>query len=431
MSQTPGLSEYNLYGIKLQKAGFRAKDSLQYMAPTYVKGIDGDLITVYKHIGMSYYNLPFFWKGPMLPAVIKWSHHAFLGKDKPFFVLQSNIREAVYKVKPKAVFRSQFWLAIIPIFFNLFLALIVYHLCRCFAGIHASLLAVSALVFFPVSLLCSYRLWNESLAMTFLWSAILLYWKSMRFSGEGDKIARDRTGVLLLIISGVCFGFAVLSNQRTLSFLPGLWAFGIFCNGYAPVQTTWKKLKTWAHPEFCVFALSMLLVTFFWFYKVTVYYGNPLWMPVETVTLWTKELQARPIAPIVYILGGIYLCPILLLGFGTATAFIKDAVRVFKGDSICSPFIFLWILGVPLMAYLFILRHDNPEHRYFYPIIPAFIVLSAMNLERLNRHLSKYFKSAVVLMGLEWGIMIGYSYWAFHTAMPVILNQKNLIRIPF
>lgn len=140
MSHTPGLSKYNLYEVKLRKAGFNAKDSLRFMNPIYVEGIDGDLISAYKRYGMEYYCIPFFWKGPMLPMMIKWSHDLFLGKDKPFFVMRSNLGEAVYKFHPIGIFKSQFWLAIVPIFFNLAMAVILYLFCRCFTRSHAALM---------------------------------------------------------------------------------------------------------------------------------------------------------------------------------------------------------------------------------------------------------------------------------------------------
>lgn len=168
-----------------------------------------------------------------------------------------------------------------------------------------------------------------------------------------------------------------------------------------------------------------------WFYKVASFYGNPLWMPVESVTLWTKELQARPIAPIVYVIGGTYLCPLFALGFVTLVTFIKELKLVFQGRMKASPIIFLWMLGIPLMAYLFIIRIDNPEHRYFYPILPGIAILAAMNLERINHWLVKYFKSEKLLIAAEWIMMIAYSSWAVQTALPVIFQEKNLMRIPF
>lgn len=66
--------------------------------------------------------------------------------------------------------------------------------------------------------------------MTFLWLAVMLYWRSVSIVPSEGYWTQKRQGTLLLIGSSICFGLAVLSNQRTLAFAPAFAVFGILKN---------------------------------------------------------------------------------------------------------------------------------------------------------------------------------------------------------
>lgn len=426
MNHTKGLSGYNLLEVDVRSAEPDHLKGIKFAIPTYVKGSEGGLAQSYHYFGLSYYAMPFWYKAPLLPMMLKWSHNLFLGPEKPFVVPVTNIGKAVWKIKPKALLESQLWLVVVPLMASLGTLVMVYFFCRCFAGIHTALIAVFIAAFNPVAVFCSNRVWTEDLQAFFLWAGILAYWKSL-----------NTKRVLLPVLAGCLLGCSILTNQKSITFIPGLWLYCVLSDHKLQLcrPKTWIRLLF--QPTFFWIAVGCALVTHQWFLEVYRRYGSILWQPKyysgnsEVGKLWLERLHARPHSAIVYIAGGIYLWPPIAFGYASILLFIKNALKMISGQIKSSPIAFLWVLMLPFVYIMMIRSYRSAEHRYLVTILPALSISAAVLIEKIGCVFEKYtvFKKYIWL-GV-WIFLIGSAVWSVPIAWKVIMEGRVLIEIPF
>lgn len=426
MNHTPGLSAYNLREVNVRAVQMSAFKDFNFVIPTYAAGEEGSLMKSYYGFGLSYYDMPLWYKAPLLPYALKWSHNLFLGTEKPFVVPQTNIGTAVFKIKPKAILDSQFWLVIVPLASSLGTLLIIYFFARRFLGISGSLMAVWIMAFNPVSILCSNRIWTEDLQTFFLWLGLLLYWKGLRKSKSA-----------LSLIAGLSIGCSALTNQKSILFLPGLWLYSTLSDSRFNCVRPLQCIRAFFNRSFVWLFAGFGLISCWWFLIVFRQYNNFFWQPdFSAVTSdagasWIKLLNSRPHSFIVYVVGGFYLCPPLALGYVTIYRIFFDIIKMIKHQTAQSIYVFLWLACLPLL-YIFIIKaHNSAEHRYLLTVLPALSILSAITLTRFYERVSVYFLSKKILAAFIWIGLILSSIWSVRIAWQVIMSGKVLIDIPF
>lgn len=426
MNHTEGLSAYNLREVNVRSAQMSVFKDFNFVIPTYAAGDEGTLMKSYYGFGLSYYDMPLWYKAPLLPYVLKWSHNIFLGSEKPFVVPQTNMGTAVFKVKPKVLLESQFWLVIVPLAASLGTLVVIYFFTRNFLSVSGSLMAVWIMAFNPVSILCSNRIWTEDLQTFLLWVGILLYWKGY-FSKK----------TLLPFCSGILIGLSVLTNQKTMLLFPGMWFYGVISQDQFSIKKPASWIKAAFHPNFLWMLVGFALVTHRWFLAAYHQLGHPLWQPDYSsatsilATTWVKHLQSRPHSLIVYIIGGSYLCPPIFFGYMSVIPSVRNFFRLIKRKLRHSVSIFLWVSMLPLLRIFMLEAHHSAEHRYLMPILPALSILAAMSLTRLHEKISGYFLSKNILTALIWSLLILSAVWSVRIAWHVIMRGKVLIDVPF
>jgi hypothetical protein len=67
-----GLRGYHLRETEVRIVTLKDPPNFQVIYPTLWKGEKGDLIRAYGMHGLSFYDMPLFYKAPLLPAMVRW-----------------------------------------------------------------------------------------------------------------------------------------------------------------------------------------------------------------------------------------------------------------------------------------------------------------------------------------------------------------------
>jgi len=424
MNAVPGLAEYNLRRIEVRILESKLGGGVEMAYHKRMdEDVDGDLFRVYREAGIEYYNMPFFYKAPFFPAMLVFSHNLFTGGDHPFAVVKSNLGFRVFRERPSVLIKSQFWAAIVPFFCSLALILTVFFLGRSMFGAGAGLFAAWALAVHTVDVFVSSRLWTEGPAALYVTLSMFAFWA-----------AYNRRSLLGVFFAGVIMGFALLTNQKVLLFLPSVWLVTVLDHKRGLLEwRAWPRIVF--NRMFVWFFIGALLISHAWFHTIYLKYGNPFWQPVmkgSAKTDWIILLRSRPHSAIVYGIGMPLLCPPMLAVYASCKSFVVDLWRMLRKRIRITPVVFCWLWILPFFLY-----HTTrafgyaPEHRYVMPVYPPMAVLAGWGLRRFQVWVGGFFMQPAVGRGLVVLLAAASAVWSVYVGWEAVCSERNLIITPF
>ncbi|MBF0254008.1 MAG: glycosyltransferase family 39 protein, partial [Candidatus Omnitrophica bacterium] len=332
-----GFQDYNLRSVKVRILRPYGLPGVELVAPEHTEKKElGEILEVYNRLGLGYYDMPVFYKAPLLPAILAFAHQTLTVGNHPFMVVRSNLGEQVLRDRPPILFQAQFWAAIVPYAASLLVVLLTFGVARLMFGNTVALFAAWILAFNPVNLLTAHRIWTEDVMTFFMVASALLYWFYYH--------RRNTFGVFM---AGVLLGYAVLTNQKALLLVPVVYVHTVLTHK----QKLWNLRKLphiLINRDAIFFVLGMLLISGTWFDLMNRVYHNPFFQPKmvrdeSQAAEWIKLLRARPHAAVVYTLGVMYLCPPLTGIWLSLKKTLKEIGSVFSKTNRMVPAIFCWM----------------------------------------------------------------------------------------
>ncbi|MDD4202360.1 MAG: glycosyltransferase family 39 protein [Candidatus Omnitrophica bacterium] len=411
--KTTGLAGYNFYKIKFTEQALKNNDNLRSIETSlYPENVKGDLIRDLKLSGFGYYDVPFFYKPPLFAYTLMLSNYIFSSlpeNNKQVLAVMPNYTKNKALMKnpsTKTVPEIQFWSAIIPFTFSLGLVLLTFLLGSYVFSDKVGLLSALILSTSAVDILCSQKIWpEETLAFFCLLS---VYWF---FVG----LKRERN--LYFLLSGISCALAILTKQTALILYIAL----LGCLVLKYINT---KKNILIQPPFWLFFIGVFSLSFFWFYKIYITYGNWLYhpiynAPIDTSLRWNAVLNKRPYGLVLFFIGTLFICPLINVCFLKIKTFFKDLWSFIVGRKIDPSSIFLWVI---ILCFLIAFPY-NKEHRRWLQIYPLLAILSAsllINSKFLNTH--KNLLYIIVSFSCIWSSYIGFE---------TVQQLCNLILFPF
>ncbi|MBF0254581.1 MAG: glycosyltransferase family 39 protein, partial [Candidatus Omnitrophica bacterium] len=298
-----GFRDYNLRSVKIRILKPYGLPGVELVSPERTEKNElGEILAVYHRLGLGYYDMPVFYKAPLLPAVLAFAHQTLTVGNHPFMVVRSNLGEQVLRDRPFILFQAQFWAAVVPYAASLLVIFLTFLLARLMIDEATALFAAFILAFNPVSLLTSYRIWTEDVMTVFILASVLIYWYFFH-----------RRNTLGVFVAGVLLGYAVLTNQKSLLLVPLICVHAVLTHK----QKLWnfKKIHhVLLNREAVFFVLGVLLISWTWFDLMNHVYRQPFYQPTSVTeesqaAEWIRLLRTRPHAVWVYTAGVMYLCP--------------------------------------------------------------------------------------------------------------------------
>lgn len=404
-----GLDGYNLRGIDLRSAN--KERQIVVVSPS--KDKEGSLLAGLKQAGAGYYDIPFFHKGPAFPIALMISHQIF-ARNKDYLIVGAHLGKQVSDIKPEKFFSSQFYAAIVPLFFSTALMLLTFYFGKILFSHRTGIYAAFIMAINPVSILTAHKLWaDDMLAVFVMISAILFY------------IAQERDKLWLSFLGGICCGIAFLTKQTGILICGGVIVYSIL------IKRSFKHLIS--------YGMGVALLFFPWIYKIYKTYGNPLYMPVnpdilETDTTgWFKRVSSRPHPFKLFVIGASYISPPFILTYITLKKFIcrlrlwnpKEKMNK-EGSRIA--FLWFWILA---FASIFVFYSGGGEHRRMLPAYPAMAILAGYTLSHLRIFTERIFKNNLLSEAIIIIILIASAFWSVPMGMSTVMENGALIMKPF
>ncbi|MDD5069619.1 MAG: glycosyltransferase family 39 protein [Candidatus Omnitrophica bacterium] len=423
-----GFDGYNLRGVRRLEltADKTGLFNFIYVIPTEDPQEKGDILRNLDMIGVHYYDQPFFHKPPGFPYALLLSHRLFAAPDQPYIVVLTNFSKVFSKIRPAIFFVSQFWAAIVPFFFSIGLVFLTFFLGKILFSSRIGLYAAALMAINPVNIMTSQKLWADDMLAFFVCASIISF-----------VIAYKRNLNWLIFLAGAFCGLAVLVKQFAAFILVGLWFFYILI-GISKFKKPLDLFKIVFSRQIFIFTAGVILISGYWFFKVYQVYGTPFFIPERgdvvnnVVTTWFKTLANRPPGLILYPVGWVCLCPLLVFAYASLGDLSVNIFRLLKNKVYDYRFVFLWMLILVFYA-AFSVTLDR-EHRYMMPIYPALAILSAYYLDRLRRLINRCnfcnklnFISELIIVAM----IVGCGFWSVPIGLDTALNYKSLILMPF
>lgn len=428
-------SDYNLSGINTETIQIDTPGSTQIIFPYRVNGQKGFVMETYERSGLAFLNMPFFYRGPLLPIALVVSHKLFAPKDQPFAVVKSNLGKAVLKIRPPLYFKTQFWVAILPFASSLLILSMIFFWSRRLFGDETALIASFIFATNPVSILTASRVWTEDLSLLFLIPAMI-----------GYRWGLSRGRAIVCFAAGILAGLAILGNQKALLAVAGIGIYTLVVLLSSP-KKSWKDwLRIGACGPWWAFLAGAVVITGKWFWTIYRYYGNPFWQPElfnrmmrggEIASLgggariqeWYDVLLKQPHGLIYYVVGTAAICWPLAAGYLTLGDGWKGCRDLVTGRSRDDRALFLWCWILPFAA--FFLPHRTGEYRYLFLAYPALIILSAWMLARAGNYLARFTAHPLIAKGVVVFFLALSAFYSVRMVQVLLWEQKNLIVAPW
>ncbi len=241
---------------------------------------------------------PFYFKPPMFPAILAYSHHQVLGPKLPFYPLLAGETEPPRtEFRMRAVFDLQSWAAAVPFLSGLAVILLTFILGWRLAGPGAGLLAAALTAAHPYQALTASHIWPEATLTVFLLlTAILLHY----FLG-----LRSWAGCFA---AGVVFALAVLTDHAALFVLPAIWLWTSAASGSASKP----RLLCLFNPSIAAFLVGTLVIAQSWLGYVPTAFDQ---MILTRVDLGPSGIAAAAAGWVRGAIGLFLLCPPLAAAF--------------------------------------------------------------------------------------------------------------------
>ncbi len=420
---------YNLREIDIRKSAAKDEPDLTIIQPVLDRGHMGNMLKAWMASGFSYYDMPIFYKAPLLPIVLEFSHNVIAGEKRPFTVVFANLGfgKQIFKRKPLLFLKTQLWAVIVPLTCSLMTIFLTMLFGLKYAPKRAALIAGFALAINPVSIMTSNRIWTEDLMTVLMSVALFLFYYYYSRNNKGG-----------CFLSGFIFGLAVLTNQKALLILPGLWLFTAITH---PRQK-WD-IKTFLtatfNPYFVFFLIGIVIISYSWFHKIYDTYGQFFYQPdtlykdSPQISKWLEILRLRPHGIIFYTVGTACISPIFIAGYTSIVRFIKIMFRSIFGTPLIQKedrfILFLWLWVLSVSSYYLISR--TGEYRYLVPVYPAMALLSGIVLNQWIGVARSIFRLPWLGHGIIIALIISSAVWTIPIAWSTIFNERNLIHIPF
>lgn len=380
-----GLDGYNLRGIKLGMAKISADPPVEIV---YTKigdpSAEGDILAILRVVGQAYWDEPLHMRAPLYPYILMWSHRIFERDNPHYNSVSSHLGPHVRSHKPPEVFRTQWWIVVVTLTFNLLIIALNFLLASRLFGARTGAVAAFVLATHPVSLMTAHRALAEDPLVFFSALSFFVWW---RWGGSLPAAA----------LSGAVMGLAVLTKQSALYLVPAVWVYAFLT---APAdRRTWRGLlRSALDARFAVYAAALAAVTAFWFIRVYQVYGDPFHVPVQGMiesvktdrTGWFESLRRRPHPVVFFSLGTILASPLMGLALLSIGRLRSGLTALWRGARDRDPYVFLWLWVLAAYAQLTRPWHlleppGSQEHRYFYIAYPALAALAAAALLELSR----------------------------------------------
>lgn len=421
-----GLAGYHLYNVAIRIITIKGTDRWQVIYPTLTENRDvGDIIRAYEMHGLTYYDMPLFYKAPLFPMTLMYAHRILTSGDHPYLIVKTNLREEVLKTRPDWFFQAQFWAVIVPLVSNLLVILFTYLLGRRLFGDREGLYAAAIMAFNPIGVVSSNRLLTEDFSGFFAIATVWCFLGALRSSSWLGAFG-----------AGLVAGLAILAKQNSILVL------GVLCL-YSSAVALRRADRSRPGPFFAAvfnpYVLCLVagaaFVSLHWFVKVFQVYGTPIYEPTAQEILkgdetgWHDVLHRRPHAAILYTVGLCYLCPPMLVGYLSALRSGLGRWIAPVRSSVVWPQVLLWIWFGAFFVF-FVTRGESREQRYLLPVHPALAILSASMLAGLRERIAPR-SGAWLSEGLVVVFLVLSAWWSVPMALETIFDEKFLILKPF
>ena len=402
-----GFSEYTLRRIDI-----RGNNFILGLFPTQEQ--KGNLLKSLDRTGVHYYDEPLFHRSYGFSYALMFSHRIF-AIDKQYLTLNTTGRDEKGRVYSKDADKTwfiQFYAAVVPFIFSLLFILTMYLLAKKLFSERIALISAFLLSISPIEILCSQKIWADTMVSFFVVLTALLFF-----------LAKERSNLFLCFIAGITSGIAVLAKQSGGFILITILIFHLYQHKSELFKI--NKIQRIIFDRYLlVLILGMLIVTFHWFYAITKTYGHPLYSPsqpgIQQQTWWFAALSKRP--RFLYLVTIPYLVPVFALVYFSIIAgpFIRGFINEKKA------FLVIWILT--FLGILMFMK--TKENRYMLPAYPAIAMLSADLLQKIgnfiNSKFKRHFGDIFIIV-----VLIACAFWSVPIGLKHALDNLPLILKPF
>jgi len=421
-----GLKDYNLRGldvftIELSK---NEADTISLVFPTKARENDkGMILNARVAMGLSYYDVPLFQNAPGFPLMLMLSHKLFSAASQPHSTVLTRLGQAnkiLAETKPKVVFQAQFFAVIVPLFFSILTIALIFFMGRRLFSEEVGLYAAFIYAIDPVNIFTSQRIWADDMLTFFIALSVFIF-----------MLALDKEKPAISLLGGLACGIGILAKQTALIIVPVIWVFTILLNK-EKIRSPKDALKIIFNPYIGFFLAGAVIISGFWFYKVYSVYGTPFFTSLRDLNAiaakdasgWHKAVAGRPHPFILYPIGILYLCPIILLSILS----VRNFILAFFGQNAESlkryQFVLPWIwIGAFYLASFAI----GKEHRYMMPAHPPLVILSAFVLNELKTLIRiEKFREIFILI-----LLAACTLWSLPIGLGAVMQNQTLIMKPF
>jgi hypothetical protein len=419
---TLGISGYNLRGVDIYIK--RDQPDLVRLAITQGKG---NILQGLEAANITYYDQPLHHMPLGFPAAVMISHRIFASGEPYFLVKSTGFDEIIYtapgsktlrdiKIDPM-VLQKQFYSVIVPLASSLFLILLVYFLGNVlYADKTVSLIAAYLMAISPIDILTSQKLWADDLTAALSLFAVILYLK-----------AEKENRLFTALLGGLACGLAAITKQSGafVLIIISLWHY---ISNFKNIFSRQTAVKTIFYHPLALFILGFAAGSGYWFYKVYITYGSPIYMPHQpgiattALTDWFKTVGYRPWN--VYLAGIPYQNPLFLPAYLSPLWLWLD-----KKNARQTLLLIIWI-AVFLYIFQVYLGGGGKEHRYMLAAYPAFAVAGSYIAVKIKNYLDNHIRfragSALLLLAL-----IASALWSVPMAYETLFKNEALIMKPF
>lgn len=421
-----GLAGYHLYNVAIRIITIKGTDKWQVIYPTLTENRDvGDIIRAYEMHGLTYYDMPLFYKAPLFPMTLMYAHRLLTVGDHPYLIVKTNLREEALSTKPDWFFEAQYWAVIVPLISNLLVILFTYLLGRRLFGDREGLYGAAIMAGNPIGVVSSNRLLTEDFSGFFCIATVWLFLGTLR-----------RSSWLGAFGAGLVAGLAILAKQSSVLVLAALC---LYASASALRRADRSRPGPFFGAVFNPYVLCLIagaaFVSLHWFIKVHQVYGTPIYEPTaqEIVkgdeTGWHDVLHMRPHAAILYTVGLCYLCPPMFFGYLSAVRGRLGRWIAPARSSYLWPQALLWTWFAVFFIF-FATRGESREQRYLLPAHPALAILSASMLAGLRERIAPR-AGALLSEALPVVFLALAAWWSVPMALETIFDEKFLILKPF
>ncbi len=415
---TSGISGYNLRGIDMYS--LREHPEVVQMAPARDKG---RIIKSLAEGGITYYDEPLHHMPFGFPLAIMLSHKIFAA-GQPYYMLAVNDTAIIRKAPPgvglrnfrfdPAIAGKQFYSIIIPLASSMLLIVLVYLTARTLYNdewippVAMFLMAIS-----PIDILTSQKIWADDMTAALMVAAVLLY-----------LVAVKKQAPFFAFAGGIACGMGVVTKQNAAigAFAIVIWHFLSNADRLFRKETF---LKVVFDKNLMLFGTGCILSAGYWFIKITLTYGDPIYRPhqenlIEAAeTAWFRLVQGRP--KHLYLLGIPYQNPLFILAYLSPLWLWLDK-KQFKNTL----FPVIWLAAAFCVAY----KLMGGEHRYMLPAYPAFAILGAYVANRLRIFLNSKAGPWTGTILLVAALAVS-AFWSVPMALETVFHNGALIMKPF